>query len=72
MFWIISQEPKTTKRVVRYLHDDSDELSELWPPEAPQQEVYAYALYEVMIELDVNMKTGQSTIVAVDGRELSP
>jgi len=60
-----------TRTVTRYLHGETDELSKLWPPEAKQQEVYAYALYEVSVDLEVDMNTGRSRIIAVDGVPLS-
>lgn len=56
-----------TVTVKRYLHGDTDELSDLWPADAPQQEAYANALYEVWIDLQVDLDTGKSRIVAVDG-----
>jgi len=59
-----------TRIVTRYLHGDSDELSDLWDYDAPQQDKYHYALYEVMVDLEVDMDTGESKIVAVDGRKL--
>jgi hypothetical protein len=59
-----------TKLVRRYLHDDTEDFSHIWSHDSTQQEVYAYALYEVAIDLEVDMDTGKSRIVAVDGREL--
>ena len=58
------------KIVKRYLHDESDEYSDLWPIDAPQQKKYHYALYEVAIDLEVDMDTGDSKIVRVDGKRL--
>lgn len=59
-----------TKVITRYLHGQEDELSELWDYDAPQQDVYHYSLYEVRIELEVDMPTGESRILTVDGRKL--
>lgn len=56
-----------TRIIRRFLHDENEELSDLWEPDAPQQEVYHYSLYEVAIDLEVNMDTGGSRIVAVNG-----
>lgn len=58
-------------RVTRYLHGGPDELSILWEPDAEQQEVYHYSLYEVMVELDVDLDTGKSRIATVDGVPLA-
>lgn len=61
-----------TKIVKRYLHGQEDEWSELWPVDtAEQQNVYHYSLYEVAIDLEVDLDTGKSRIVAVDGISLS-
>jgi hypothetical protein len=51
----------TTQIVTEYLHGENDELSELWPPDAPQQEKFHYALYEVEVYLEVDMETGKSS-----------
>lgn len=59
------------KKVTKYLYGDSDELSELWDYEAPQQDVFHYALYEVTIELEVDLDTGRSRIATVNGVELA-
>jgi hypothetical protein len=57
--------------VKRYLHGGDDVLSDLWAPEAPQQDVYHYSLYEVEIDLEVDLDTGKSRIVGVDGRSVA-
>lgn len=57
--------------VKRYLHSEEDQFSDLWSPQAPQQEVYHYALYEVCIELEVDLETGKSRIVGVDGHSVA-
>ena len=57
--------------VTRYLHGEDDELSDLWEPDAEQQEVYHYSLYEVRVDLEVDLDTGKSRIFAVDGVQLS-
>lgn len=62
--------PRNTTLVKRYLHGQSDELSDLWDYEAPQQDVYHYSLYEVAIELEVDLDTGKSRIVSVNGNPL--
>lgn len=57
----------------RYLHDEQEEYSSLWPIDAEhedQQEEYHYALYEVAIDLKVDLKTGKGVIVAVDGKKV--
>ena len=58
------------RRVTRYLHGETDSLSDLWDYEAPQQDVYHYVLYETRIDLDVDMATGKAVIVAVNGVEM--
>jgi hypothetical protein len=45
----------------------SDEYSELWPPEAPQQRRYHYALYEEAVELEVDLDTGRWRYVSFAG-----
>jgi hypothetical protein len=55
-------------KVTRYVHDEEDELSSLWPYDAPQQDVYHYALYETQIDLEVDLDSGKNRIVAVNGR----
>lgn len=59
-----------TKIVTEYLHGERDEHSELWSVDAEQQNVFRYALYEVAIGLEVDMDTGKSRIVSVDGVDL--
>ena len=59
-----------TTIVTRYLYSEEDELSPLWDYDAPQQDVYHYSLYEVKIDLEVDLDTGQSRIIAVDDRKL--
>jgi hypothetical protein len=56
-----------TRIVTRYLHGEEDSLSDLWDYEAPQQNVYHYSLYEVTIELEVDLDTGKSRIHTVNG-----
>jgi hypothetical protein len=56
--------------IKRYLHGEEDSLSDLWPYDAPQQDVYHYSLYEVAIDLEVDLDTGQSRIIKVDGMPL--
>lgn len=63
-----AKEASRKVRVIRYLHGEDDELSDLWEPDAPQQKNYHYALYEVAVELEVDLDTGKSRVVAVDGR----
>ena len=70
------------KIVTRYLHENSDEYSGLWPipaGDAPDDEWrkfqsrevnFSNQLYEVKFDLEVDMETGESKIVRVDGREL--
>lgn len=61
----------TTIMVTEYLgHGGREEHSELWDPDAPQQEIWHYSLYEVALDLEVDLDTGKSRIVAVDGRSL--
>jgi hypothetical protein len=59
------------KRVIRYVHDEEDSLSDLWDADAEQQETYHYSLYEVRVDLDVDLDTGKSRIAAVNGIALS-
>jgi hypothetical protein len=47
-------------------------MSDLWDHDAKQQEVYHYSLYEVAVDLEVDLDTGESRIVAVDGVKLDP
>lgn len=60
------------KRVTRYLHGDSDEMSDLWPPEAEQQSEYHYVLYELPVHLDVNLDTGTAVIVGIGSYMFPP
>ena len=59
-----------TKIVTRYLHGEEDQLSDLWDYDAPQQDVYHYSLYEVAIDLEVDLDTGKSRIISVNGQKL--
>lgn len=52
--------------VEKYLYDDSDELSSIWNRDAPQQEIFAYALYKVKFVLAVKKSTGESNIYSVE------
>ena len=63
-------ERPNTKIITRYLHSNEEELSELWPADAEQQKTYGYSLYEVGFDLEVDLDTGKSRIIAVDGVEL--
>lgn len=47
-----------------------DEHSDLWPDDAPQQRQFHYSLYEIEIGLEVDLDTGKSRIVTVEGVEL--
>ena len=66
----MSARPNTTI-VTRYLHGQEDELSDLWPYDAPMQGKYHYSLYEVAVELEVDLDTGESRIKTVDGAPLA-
>ena len=65
-----------TKVVRRYLHHESDEYpTDLWPmgegggprdEDMPQHERFHYALYEVAVDLEVDLTTGKSRILRVD------
>lgn len=59
--------------VRRYVHDEQDEDSAIqWAGDPEECEgKYSYSLYEVQIDLEVDLLTGNSEIVAVDGRLLS-
>lgn len=56
-----------TTIIQRYLHGQDDEYSDLWPTDAVQQRRYHYSLYEVCVDLEVDLDTGDSRIVAIDG-----
>lgn len=63
-----------TTRVTLYVHggpEASDEMSDLWPPEAKQQEVFHYCLYEESVEVEVDLETGAYRYVGFAGKELS-
>ena len=60
-----------TKIVKRYLHGQEEDLSDLWPLDAKQQNAYSYSLYEVEVDLEVDLDTGKSRIVAIDKTPLS-
>lgn len=64
--------PSGTVLVRRYLHGEEDSLSDLWDYDAEQQDVYHYSLYEVAVDLEVDLATGKSRIVKVDGSALDP
>ena len=57
--------------VKRYLHGEEEMVRDLWPYDAPQQDVYHYSLYEVAIDLEVDLDTGKSRIVGVDGHSVA-
>lgn len=61
----------TTRIIKEYLgHGGREEMSDLWEPEDEQQEVFHYSLYEVAFELEVDLATGKSRIISVDGHKL--
>lgn len=62
---------RNTKIVKEFVHRSGEEQSDLWEPDAEQQYMYYYALYEICIELEVDLDTGKSRIVAVDGHALA-
>ena len=77
----VAAEPRRTKIVKRYLHGDSDEFSGLWEqPDSGDQEawkrfteresLFERALYEVDFDLEVDLETGRTEIIRVNGREL--
>lgn len=53
--------------ITRYVHNNDDELSSLWPPDAKQQGTYHYTLYEVSLEGEVDLDTGDFYIQKVNG-----
>lgn len=58
---------RNTKVVREYLHGGDEGLSELWHHDAPQQDVFMRRLYEVVVDLEVDLDTGETRIIAVDG-----
>lgn len=54
-------------QVTEYVHANREELSPLWKPDAPQQEVFHYTLYELRLDCDVDLDTGHLYIRAVNG-----
>lgn len=56
--------------VTKYLHNNSDELEELWDYDAPQQRKAHYWLYEVPFTLEVDMDTGTAYVTHVFNQKL--
>jgi hypothetical protein len=56
--------------VTKYLHNDSDQLENLWDYDAPQQYLAARWLYEVPFILEVDMDTGSAYVTHVFGQKL--
>lgn len=59
-----------TKVITKYVHGQSDELSRLWPFDAPQQDVFHYCLYEEAVEIEVDLDTGQWRYLSFGGKKL--
>ena len=47
-----------------------DEYCNLWPHEAPQQEVIHYLLYEEEVEVEIDLATGKWRYLGFDGVKL--
>lgn len=56
--------------ITKYLHNNSDELEDLWDYDAPQQDKAHYWLYEVPFILQVDMDTGTAYVTHVFGQKL--
>lgn len=56
--------------ITKYLHNNSDELEDLWDYDAPQQYNAHYWLYEVPVTLEVDMDTGTAYATHVFGVKL--
>lgn len=50
---------KTNKRFKKYLHGQTDEYSEFWDVDAEQQQKFHYAFYEVELDCEVDLDTGE-------------
>jgi len=60
--------------VITYLHSSKESMYDVGQQAGLSEEAlkkFIYALYEVKFTLDVNAKTGDATIMAVDGKELT-
>lgn len=67
-------EPKGKVRTKMYLHGEKESNYELGEKLGLSEEAiknFAYALYEVEFEVEVDTKTGDYTIIAVNGRKLA-
>ncbi len=56
-----------------YVHgggESTDEYSELWDYEAEQQETFHYAGYEEVIDLEVDLDTGEWRYIGLNGIKL--
>lgn len=66
-------EHSNIKIITEYVHggpEASDEYSELWSHDAPQQRVYHYCLYEEPVEVEVDLDTGSFRYVGFAGKKL--
>jgi len=65
------EKPKTGHVIVtRYLHGNNEGMEDLWNNDDPQQERARYWLYEIDLQLDVDLKTGEAKIISVSGSPL--
>jgi hypothetical protein len=65
---------ENTTKITEYVHgggEASDEMSDLWPPEAKQQETFHYCLYEESVGIEVDLDTGEWRYLSFGGIELS-
>jgi hypothetical protein len=68
----MADRPNTTI-ITEYVHggpEARDEYVDLWPNEAPQQEVIHYMLCEEEVDVEVNLDTGRWRYIAFAGSEL--
>lgn len=59
-----------TKYFTKYVHGDSDELSDFWDYDAPQQDKFHYAFYEVTLSCEVDLDTGEVRCWGVNDQAL--
>jgi hypothetical protein len=63
-----------TRIVTEYVHggpDASDEYSDLWPTDAPQQRRYHYCLYEEEVQVEVDLDSGAFRYIGFAGKKLA-
>lgn len=56
----------------KYVDVEQDELTDLFPFDDPRQLAFDKCFYEERLDYEVDMETGEATLVGVNGRKLEP